>query len=129
MWRSRKVARLSCPHLGLVLCLGQRPPEVAGGSEELRDLLPLLDVAVALGAGVEREPEHADRVGLPRPEERRRHREVLVDAGERQRLLEPADAAGLRERAGRLAVGYAGGGAAQHVADLVLREPGEQCRP
>ena len=39
-------------------------------------------------AGVQREAEHADRVGLARPEERRRHREVLVDARERHRLRE-----------------------------------------
>ena len=96
MWISRNVARLSDAHLGLVLRLGQRPPEVARRVDELGDPLALLDVAVPLGAGVEREPEDADRVRLARPEERRRHRQVVVDAGEGQRLVEPAAARAAR---------------------------------
>ena len=56
----------------------------------------------ALVARVQREPEHADRVRLPRPEQRRRHREVLVDAREGHRLRE-----GLGARSAR--VGSSGG--------------------
>ena len=66
-------------------------------------------VPFALVAGVEREPEHADRVRLPRPEERRRHREVLVDARERDRLREdvvPARRASARAAARRRRSGW-----------------------
>src|SRR5438094_2726337 len=66
--------------LGLVVELRKGAPEVPRGREQLPDPLPLLGVAVAVGARVQGEPEHADRVRLPRPEERRRHRQVLVDA-------------------------------------------------
>ena len=47
-----------------------------------------LGVPVALGACVEREPERADRVRLPQPEKRHRHREVLVDPRELHRHRE-----------------------------------------
>ena len=64
------------------------PPEVPRAGEELGDPLALLGEAVSLAAGVECEAEHADRVRLPRPEQRRRHGEVVVDARERDRLVE-----------------------------------------
>src|SRR5215213_3224278 len=74
--------------VGLVLYLGQPTPELARGRDQLADLLELLGPAVALVAGVQGEPEHSDRVGLAGPEERSGHREVLMDAGEGDRLRE-----------------------------------------
>ena len=56
-------------------------------------------------ARVEREAEHADRVGLARPEERRRHREVLVDAREHIGCVNVARAPRRRRLERRLAVG------------------------
>ena len=87
-WTSRKAAAPCCGALGLVLGLGaERSQRSRAAQKQLADLLGLLAVAVrALVAGVQREAEHADRVGLARPEQRRRHREVLVDARERERL-------------------------------------------
>ena len=68
---------------------GKRAPEVAGAEEQLADPVEVaVGGAVPLLAGVQGEPEHADRVGLARPEERRRHRQVLVDAREHRRLGE-----------------------------------------
>src|SRR3954469_4501620 len=87
----------------LVVELGQRPPQVARGLEQPPDLLPLVLVlrAVPLVARVQGQPEHADRVRLARPEQRRRHREVLVDAGELHRLpVGVGPAGGRRVRGG-----------------------------
>ena len=58
------------------------PRRAARGSARAPSTCPF-----ALVARVEREAEHAERVLLARPEQRRRHREVLVDARERHRLL------------------------------------------
>src|SRR5581483_2369727 len=63
--------------LDLVFDLRHGEPEVARGDEQLLDAVDDVGVPVALGRGVDREPEHADRVGLSRPEQRDRHREVL----------------------------------------------------
>src|SRR3954465_2929678 len=57
--------------VGLVLELREHPPQLARSLQQLSDLLALLRVAVAVGAGVQREAEDADRVRLPRPKERR----------------------------------------------------------
>ena len=74
--------------------------------EQLADLVQLaLVVPFALVACVQREPERAERVRLPRPEQRRRHREVLVDPRERERLREEVLALRLRRLERRLAVG------------------------
>src|ERR671930_155510 len=79
--------------LGFVLELRQHPPEVARRLEQLANALALFRMPVAVGGRVEREPEHADRVRLPRPEQRRRHRQVLVDPRKGHRLRErPAPA-------------------------------------
>src|SRR5205823_14247501 len=80
--------------VALVLDLGQRAPELAGREQELLYLLELLDASVPLVTCVQRQAEHADRVRLARPEERRRHREVLVHPRERHRLLERRTAPG-----------------------------------
>src|SRR5205823_6208329 len=74
------------PLLAFVFDLGQRAPEVARGLQELPDPLSLFPVPVPVGGRVEREPEHADRVCLPSPEQRRRHRQVLVAARKGHRL-------------------------------------------
>ena len=72
--------------------------------EQLADLLRLLAIAVRRRvAGVQREAEHADRVGLARPHQRRRHREVLVDARDDRRLRELV--AALRLSSARAAAG------------------------
>src|SRR5205085_684667 len=85
--------------VALVLDLGQRAPQLARRQQELLDLLELLDAPVALVARVQRQAKHADRVRLARPQERRRHREVLVHPRERHRLLERRTA--LRRRPGQ----------------------------
>ena len=65
----------------------QGQPELPRGEDQLPDLLGLFATAVrALVAGVQRQPEDTDRVGLAHPEERCRHREVGVDPCERQGL-------------------------------------------
>src|SRR5215213_5938840 len=86
------------PALAVVLDLRQLLPERARGLEQLADPVDLARAAVALEAGVDREPEHADGVGLPCPEERRAHREVLMDTRELHRL----DDRVAPERLGRL---------------------------
>ena len=81
----------------------------------------------AVVAGVQRQPEHADAVGLPRPEQRRRHRQVLVDARERHRLLEDVGPLRRRRLARRLSCCDAVRVRRKHPAHFVLRqlcEPG-----
>src|SRR5512132_1707146 len=49
----------------LVFDLGEDTPQVAGRGQQLADLGELLArVTVVLVGGVEREPDHSDRVGL-----------------------------------------------------------------
>src|SRR5947199_7014331 len=92
----------------------KREPHRLCSREQLPDLIELLPVPVcAVVAGVEGQAEHADSVRLPRPEEWRRHREVLVDAGERHGLLEGLDALRRGRRERRLAVGDSVGVAGQ----------------
>ena len=92
-WMSRNVARVCAMRSLSSPSSGKRPPHVLRGDQQLADLLELVAVPVrAVVAGVQRQAEHADRVLLPRPEQRRRHREVLVDARERHRLRERVDA-------------------------------------
>src|SRR6476659_3529270 len=58
----------------LVLDLGDGAPHVPGAEQPLLDPAELLERrAVLLVAGIQREAEDADRIGLPGPEERRRH--------------------------------------------------------
>src|SRR3954468_21744364 len=57
------------PALAVVLDLRQLLPQRACSLEQLADAVDLVGAAVALEAGVDREPEHPDRIGLPRPEE------------------------------------------------------------
>src|SRR5206468_8279401 len=65
------------------------PPDLLGGDEQLLDPLGFLGMAVApLARGVRGETDRADRVALPEPQQRDRHRDVLVDAREGQRLNE-----------------------------------------
>src|SRR4029453_9886255 len=92
------------PLFAFVVDLRKHAPQVARGLQQLADALALVLVAVPVGGRVERQPEDADRVRLPRPEERRRHREVLVDPRERHRLRERLVADGRRRLDGRLAV-------------------------
>src|SRR5947208_989814 len=82
--------------------VGPRLPEVARRLEQLTDAVDLLGVAVALGAGVDREAEHAERVRLPRPQERRAHRDVLVDPRQLHRLRERGRTADGARRLGQL---------------------------
>src|SRR5919198_3714467 len=89
----------------VVLCLGQRAPELASRDEDVVDLVELLDVPVRLVTRIQSEPERAERVLLPRVDERHRHREVLVDACEHERLLEDLRALRLRRLERRDAVG------------------------
>jgi hypothetical protein len=77
-------------------------------------------------AGVQREPEHPDPVLLARPEERRGHREVLVDAREAHRLLEGIDPFRRRRLERPLAVRDPIRVTGEHAQDLFvvqLREP------
>ena len=125
-WTSRNVARLTMRRSPSSLDLRQRAPELAGGFEQLADLVALLLVAVrARRSRVQREPEHADRVGLARPEQRRRHREVLVDARERHRLRERLLPVGALRLERRLAVGDPVRVAGEHARSRVLVEPGD----
>ena len=86
-WISRERRARDHARVGVVVGLGQRAPELARCDEQLADLVELFDVAVALVRRVQGEAERAERVLLPREEHRHRHREVLVDARERHRLL------------------------------------------
>src|SRR5205823_4827466 len=62
----------------LVRVLRKGQPHRLVGRQQLADLIQLLPVAVGpVVSGVQSEPEHADPVGLARPKERGRHREVL----------------------------------------------------
>src|SRR5436305_7654724 len=69
----------------LVLRLGQRPPEIACGEQQLADLRKIAGAPVRLLRRVQREAEGAERVLLPDDEQRERHRQVLVYASERHR--------------------------------------------
>src|SRR5215203_2041775 len=55
------------PLLTLVVDLGKHTPEVARSVQELADPLAVVLVAVPVRTGVQREPEHADRVRLTGP--------------------------------------------------------------
>src|SRR5262245_3728083 len=68
-----------------VVDLRERAPEVPCADEQRLDTFQLRRRSVALGGGVQRKPEQADGVRLPSPEQRCRHREVLVDPREHQR--------------------------------------------
>src|SRR5438128_1622349 len=84
--------------LVLVLGLGQGAPEGARRVEHRVNLFQLRNVPVSLVACVDRETECTERVRLARVDERHRHREVLVDARKRERLLEDLRALRLRRR-------------------------------
>ena len=79
-------------------------------------------VAVRLLGRVEREPERAERVLLPHEEERHRHRDVLVDARLRERLLERVGALRLRRLERLLAVCDPVRVAGEHVPQLPVVE-------
>ena len=90
--------------------------------------LDRLGVPVALGAGVEREAEHADRVRLPQPEKRHRHREVLVDPRELHRLRRTSPRRrGLVGSGSSLAVGERGWRSGEHAAELLLVDTRRRC--
>ena len=115
--------------LGLVLGLGEDAPEMAGGAEQLADLLRLGAMAVrALVAGVQGEAEDADGVRLAHPEERRRHREVLVDPREGERVRDVLRAARGRQRQRILTRRDPAGAAAEHRLELFVVEPGHPRR-
>ena len=106
MWTSRRVTR-GRPRSGPPprprgrRATARAPRRAARGSGRV-----LARVAVALVARVEREPDDADRVRLAHPEQRRRHRQVLVDARQLHRLGEHVRRrVGLRRLVRRLAVG------------------------
>src|SRR6266536_710155 len=60
-----------CVHLVLLFDLRKLAPGLLSDREQLPNALEVA-LAVALGGGIGREPDDADRVGLPRPQERRR---------------------------------------------------------
>ena len=63
----------------IVLDLRQRSPEVAGACDQLADLLELDLVCgrpFRSSHAFSAEAEHAERVRLPHPEQRRRHRQI-----------------------------------------------------
>src|SRR5919198_388911 len=115
--------------LALVLDLGQRTPEVASGRQELLDLLELGDAAVPLVARVQGKADDTDGVGLARPEERGRHRQVLVDARERHRLFERRATLRRRRLERRPARRAPGRPPRQHVPGGFLVEAGYLRRP
>ena len=75
-----------------------------------------------------RQAEHADRVRLPHPEQRRRHREVLVDPRERERLRDVLRPARRRQRQRLLASCDPARAAAEHRAELRVVEAGHPGR-
>src|SRR3954453_20813579 len=117
------------PLLGLVADLRQNAPEIARGLDQLPDPLALLGVPVAVRAGVQRKAEDADRVGLARPEERRRHRQVLVGAGKSSTLREGTSAARRRGFKSRFTVRDAAGVLVEHPTEPLLLEARELRRP
>src|SRR5262245_37555504 len=102
----------------LVLDVGEPAPDVASAGDELADLLQLLHLGrtVPFLAGVEGEPEDAERVLLAHPEQRRGHREVAVDPREDHRLREDVRAARRRRLERRGAERNARGGCVEQVA-------------
>ena len=78
--------------------------------------------AVGLLGCVEREPERAEAVRLPGEEERHRHRDVLVNARLRERLLEDVGALRLRRLERLLAVRDPVRVAREHVPQLPVVE-------
>src|SRR5581483_10832493 len=86
--------------------------------------LELCAPAVALRAGVEREAEDPERVGLAQPEQPRRHRQVAVEAGEDERLRDRRRPRGPCRLDGRQAVRDAACGTREDGAELLLAEPG-----
>ena len=106
-------------------------PEVAGRDEQLADLVGRVAVPVrALVAGVEREADDAERVRrMPHPEHRRRHRQVLVDPEERDRVRRaPWRPAARSGSTGSSAVGDPGAGVVEHRPQLAVVEPGRPRR-
>jgi len=74
--------------LDLLFDARHRLPQVARRFEQLADPVDRLAVPVPFGARVDRQPEHPHLVGLARPEERCRHRQVLVDPRKLERNRE-----------------------------------------
>ena len=123
-WTSRNAIRAVRTRSVSSSASGKSAPEIARGAEQLADQLRLLAVAVrALVAGVQRQAEHADRVRLPHPEERRRHREVLVDPRERERVRDVLRPARRRQRQRFLARRDPARAAAEHRPQLLVVEP------
>ena len=128
-WMSRKVARVTVRASPSSSSSGSSRQRSRAAVSSRADLVQLALVPVALVTGVQREPERPDRVGLPRPQQRRRHGQVLVDPGERERLREEVGALRRGRRERRLAVGDPVRVRVQHVADLLLVQPGDPRGP
>ena len=77
MCTSRWVRRIVCRASTSSSISGTVAHRSRAASSSSRIPSTVFAVPVALRAGVDRKPEHADLVGLARPEQRRRHREVL----------------------------------------------------
>ena len=87
MWTSCRAGRAMRSDSCAVLDLADPLPDLGGDRQRAPDQVRVRDaVDVRLVRGVEREPEATGPVGLAHPEERHRHRDVLVDARERERL-------------------------------------------
>src|SRR5262249_6196282 len=118
------------PHVLFVGFLRQRPPHVARSKQQLADLVQLLAMAVRpVVRRVQRKAEHADPVWLPRPEQRRRHREVLVDPSEAHRLREGLHTLWRRGLTRRLPGGDAACISGQDIPYLLVRQPAQTRRP
>ena len=85
MWTSMRAGRAIRSDSCAILDLADPGPELGCDRERVADQVGVGNaVDVRLVRGVEREPEAPGPVGLAHPEERRRHRDVLVDAGQRE---------------------------------------------
>ncbi len=120
---SRDVVRAMIAAFVVVFRFGQHAPELLRGEEELPDLRELLDVPVSLLRRIEREAERTELILLAREDERHRHREVLVNACERHRLLEDVRALRPRWLERWLAVCDAVRVPREHLDDLLFRRP------
>ena len=116
-------------NLQLVLELRQGAPEFLGARDQRGDPFPLVHESVAFRARVEGEPEDADRVPLARPEKRGRHGQVVVDAGEGDRLVDALAPHGRRGLGWRAPVGDRPRRPPEHVPDLLLGEACDDRRP
>ena len=107
-----------------ILDLADSLPDLGGDRQRPADQVGIGNaVDVRLVGGVERETEPSGRVGLAHPEARNRHRDVLMDARERERQRRThRGPLGAVSAGQRLAVADRDRRATEHAADLGLVE-------